>query len=240
MEQHSPAQLLQGLLWVIQCGLILRLNSHLSCKASWEHGTGSSENHPHTVQNKNWWPQGVAIGLLPPETAGSLSLLLTGTTSGGEMEPEQLLLFMAMFSWPGHFVDVKKTLLGSQAGQGGQGGAAELQSGGGAFTTRLSCKTGMLRKAKVMPLSCEVTLRGSWMPGLEGAQEVTQPSLCPHTELLWLDHFQLLWLDHFQMLWLDHFQLLSLFAAPMQALLLLTVSVQHFPFFSIGKVSLSV
>lgn len=84
----------------------------------------------------------------------------------------------------------------------------------------------------MMPLSCEVTLRGSWMPGLEGALEVTQPSLCPHTELLWLDHFQLLWLDHFQ--------LLSLFAAPMQALPLLTVSVQHFPFFSIGKVSLSV
>lgn len=40
--------------------------------------------------------------------------------------------FLALF---GHFADMKKTLLGSQAEQGGQGGAAELQSGGGAFTT---------------------------------------------------------------------------------------------------------
>lgn len=134
MEQHPPAPFLQGLLWVIQCGLIQRINSLLSCKASQERGTGSSENHPHTVQNKSWWPQGAAMGLFPPEAGGSLSPFLTGTripnragtTSGGEMEPEQLLLFMAMFSWPGHFVDVEKTLLGSQAGQGGQGRCSKV------------------------------------------------------------------------------------------------------------------
>lgn len=74
------------------------------------------------------------MGLFPPEAGGSLSPFLTGiripnragTTSGGEMEPEQLLLFMAMFSWPAHFVDVEKTLLGSQAGQGGQGRCSKV------------------------------------------------------------------------------------------------------------------
>lgn len=108
---------------------------------------------------------------------------------------------------------------GSQAGQGGQGGAAELHSEGGVFTARLSCKNGMLR-AQSGAMSCEVTPGASWIPGLEGPQEVTQPSLSPCRAAV-LDHPQLFSLGHS--------------AAPVQALPLLTLPVQHFPFLSFGK-----